>query len=310
VELTVATVATISGGLVAMGLYVFVIEPLWVLPWLEWMTPGILYRVRTREALVALSFDDGPHAVFTAEVLEILERYGAKATFFLIGERAERHPELVERIRAAGHEIGNHCWRNGTVLGHSRKRFMEELEGTERAVELGQLRRGGEKEREKTLTQRAQREEHREHGESAVQKARVMAATVQSGPLQTLRLRSRQEAGPTTAGEPKDGVAQMRFFRAPGGVAWPWQLRLARERGYTCVLGCAYPHDPMRPPVAYIRWLIEKNLRPGAIVILHDGIRDARRSVAALPQILEEGKRRGLRFVSVGELVDSRGEGG
>ena len=137
-----------------------------------------------------------------------------------------------------------------------------------------------------------------------------LVATVQSSPLQALRLRSGQEAGPTTAGEPKDGVARMRFFRAPGGVAWPWQLRLARERGYTCVLGCAYPHDPMRPPVAYIRWLIEKNLRPGTIVILHDGIRDARRSVAALPQILEEGTRRGLRFVSVGELVDSRGEGG
>ena len=66
----------------------------------------------------------------------------------------------------------------------------------------------------------------------------------------------------------------------------------------------------MRPPVAYIRWLIEKNLAPGTIVILHDGIRDARRSVAALPQILEEGTRRGLRFVSIGELVDSRREGG
>jgi len=64
----------------------------------------------------------------------------------------------------------------------------------------------------------------------------------------------------------------------------------------------------MRPPVAYIRWLIEKNLRPGTIVILHDGIRDATRSVEALPQILEEGKRRGLRFVSIGELVDSWGE--
>src|SRR5256885_471095 len=196
----------VAVGTAAIGLYVFLVEPLWVLPVLEWLTPGILYRVRTREALVALSFDDGPHAVFTPEVLEILERYGAKATFFLIGERAERHPELVERIRAAGHEIGNHCWRNGTVLGYSRKRFVEELEGTERAVELGTLRRAGEKEREKTLTQRAQREEHRGHGESAVQKAGLIAATVQSGPLQTLRLRSGQEAGPTTAESKKKQI--------------------------------------------------------------------------------------------------------
>jgi len=311
------TFVILVGFLILTAHYVFFVEPLWVLPVLQWLTPGILYRVKTREALVALSFDDGPHAVFTPEVLEILERCGAKATFFLIGERAERHPELVERIRAAGHEIGNHCWRNATVLGHSRKRFAEELEGTERAVEV---------------------------------------RTAQSGPLQTLRLRSGQEAGPTTAHTRKKQIpnppecggfgmtgkesgdalmehyavtaassrrtpngptrksaptttrSALRFFRAPGGVAWPWQLKLARERGYTCVLGCAYPHDPMRPPVAYIRWLIEKNLRPGTIVILHDGIRDATRSVEALPQILEEGKRRGLRFVSIGELVDSGGE--
>ncbi len=372
-----------------MGLYVFLTEPLWVLPALEWMTPGILYRLKTREALVALSFDDGPHAVFTPEVLEILERYGAKATFFLIGERAERHPELVERIRAAGHEIGNHCWRDGTVLGHSRARFEEELERTEAAIG----RRG---EEEKDLTQRPQREEHRGHRESAVQKAGLTAATVQEGPLQkpdattafaiggsygevdiedaalkgrlykdvpirrapvaaerfvaTAQSGPLRKAGPTTAeskkkqipNPPKGGGFGMtikesgdasiehraataalkdrrytdtielptgtRFFRAPGGVAWPWQLRLARERGYTCVLGCAYPHDPMRPPVKYIRCLIEKNLRPGTIVILHDGIRDATRSVAALPAILEEGTRRGFRFVSIGELVDSRGE--
>ncbi|HEX8880028.1 MAG TPA: hypothetical protein VF749_08370, partial [Candidatus Acidoferrum sp.] len=81
--------------------------------------------------------------------------------------------------------------------------------------------------------------------------------------------------------------------------------KLARERGYTCVLGCAYPHDPMHPPVWYIRWLVEKNLVPGAIVILHDGIRDAKRSLQALPRILAAGQKKGLRFVSVGELMNA-----
>jgi peptidoglycan/xylan/chitin deacetylase (PgdA/CDA1 family) len=250
--------------------------------------------------LVALSFDDGPHEVLTPQVLEILERYGATATFFLIGERAERHPELVERIRAAGHEIGNHCWRDGSVLGHSEARFEEELERTETAIGLGALRRRKEEGKEKDLTQRTRREEHREHGESAGQKAGLIAPTAKEGPSQPFNFVQDKESAPTTA------CSSLWFFRAPGGVAWPWQLRLARERGYTCVLGCAYPHDPMRPPVKYIRWLIEKNLVPGTIVILHDGIRDARRSIEALPHILEEGKRRGLRFVSIGELVDSR----
>jgi peptidoglycan/xylan/chitin deacetylase (PgdA/CDA1 family) len=190
---------------------------------LERVTPNFIYRVRTERPLVALSFDDGPHPEFTPQILEILERHDAKATFFLIGERALRHPELVPQIRDAGHEVGNHYFRNGTTLLHSDAEFAGNLERTEKAV------------------------------------------------------------GFTT--EPK-------LFRPPGGVAWPRQLRHARARGYKCVLGCAYPHDPLRPPVRYIKWLIEKNLRPGTIVILHDGISDPRRSIEALPHILTLDVRR------------------
>jgi len=65
------------------------------------------------------------------------------------------------------------------------------------------------------------------------------------------------------------------------------------------MLGSAYPHDP---PVSYIRWLVTKNLAPGTIVILHDGISNPTRSIQALPQILVAGCREGLRFVSIGAL--------
>jgi uncharacterized protein YecE (DUF72 family) len=54
--------------------------------------------------------------------------------------------------------------------------------------------------------------------------------------------------------------AVSKLFRPPGGVAWPNQLRLAQAHGYKCVLGCAYPHDPIRPPVWYMKWLVGKNL--------------------------------------------------
>jgi peptidoglycan/xylan/chitin deacetylase (PgdA/CDA1 family) len=54
--------------------------------------------------------------------------------------------------------------------------------------------------------------------------------------------------------------------------------------------------------------LITKNLAPGAIVILHDGIDDASGAIRVLPEILEEGRRRGLRFVSIGELIASGDE--
>ena len=257
----VALTMWILAGMAAMGLYVFLAEPLWVLDGLERLTPNIVYRVRTEAPLVGLSFDDGPHAKFTPQVLDVLKRHGAKATFFLIGERAGREPELVARIRAAGHETGNHYFENGTTLLHSSAKFVKKLEETEREIGLG---------------------------------------AVLNSPDDTKRMESRwtlDKSGHPANDDPKA------LFRPPGGVAWPRQLRLARERGYRCVLGCAYPHDPARPPVAYMRWLIKKNLLPGTIVILHDGIADATRSIAVLPQILEEGKQRGLKFVSIGELL-------
>src|SRR5256885_16998847 len=97
--------------------------------------------------------------------------------------------------------------------------------------------------------------------------------------------------------------AVSKLFRPPGGVAWPNQLRLAQAHGYKCVLGCAYPHDPIRPPVWYMKWLVGKNLVPGTIVILHDGISDPSRGIAALPPILTAGRKKVLRFTSIGALV-------
>jgi len=219
---------------VAIWFLVFWIQPLAAVSVFERLTPNVIYRMQLDLPLVALSFDDGPHPTFTPQVLDILQRHDAKATFFLIGERASRYPELVVRIKAAGHEVGNHYYKNGSTFVHSEAEFLRYLEQTERAI----------------------------------------------GPMK----------------EPK-------LFRAPGGVAWPRQLRLARAQGYTSVLGTAYPNDPTHPPAWYITWLIEKNLAPGTIVILHDGISDATHTIKALPQILLAGRQRGFRFVSVGELM-------
>lgn len=61
---------------------------------------------------VALTFDDGPDPEVTPAVLEILERYGAQASFFCVGSRAEQHAGLIERIVAAGHRVENHTYRH------------------------------------------------------------------------------------------------------------------------------------------------------------------------------------------------------
>jgi peptidoglycan/xylan/chitin deacetylase (PgdA/CDA1 family) len=211
-------------------------EPAWAFTVLARLTPNLVWRVDTDARVVALSFDDGPDPIYTPQVLDILARHRAHATFFVIGERALAHPDLVRRIRVEGHEVGNHYFMNGATLRHSDSEFLGYLERTEKAAGI---------------------------------------------------------------------VGPGKLFRPPGGVAWPRQLRLARERGYSCVLGSAYPHDPAHPPVWYIKWLVEKNLAPGAIVILHDGIQDPTRGILALPDILAAGTARGFRFVPIGRLMNA-----
>jgi peptidoglycan/xylan/chitin deacetylase (PgdA/CDA1 family) len=68
---------------------------------------------------VSLTFDDGPDPEATPRLLRLLAARGARATFFLIGERASRHPDLVRAIAAEGHEVANHTWhhRNAWFLG-------------------------------------------------------------------------------------------------------------------------------------------------------------------------------------------------
>lgn len=81
--------------------------------WLEAVgrrTLGTLTHVVTPEPLIALTFDDGPHPDYTPRLLDLLERHGARATFFIVGEMAERYPEIVRRAAQAGHDLGNHTW--------------------------------------------------------------------------------------------------------------------------------------------------------------------------------------------------------
>lgn len=71
---------------------------------------GTVVRVETSEAVAALTFDDGPDPEYTPRLLEVLERHGAKGTFFMLGRRAVDNLDLVVRIAAGGHVIGNHTY--------------------------------------------------------------------------------------------------------------------------------------------------------------------------------------------------------
>ena len=70
-----------------------------------------------RRGEIAVTFDDGPHPAVTPKVLDILDRYGAKASFFCVGERAAAHPDIVREIVRRGHAIENHSMRHSGFFG-------------------------------------------------------------------------------------------------------------------------------------------------------------------------------------------------
>lgn len=83
---------------------------------------------------IALTFDDGPDEVYTKEILDILERYHVKATFFLIGNQVERHPGVVRQIASAGHELGNHGYSHSRLTTLSAEAARREISRTQEAI--------------------------------------------------------------------------------------------------------------------------------------------------------------------------------
>jgi len=79
---------------------------------------SVTFRAAPSARLVALTIDDGPTRQWTPQVLAILRRYGARATFFRVGERALAAPDLVAQTAEAGHEQGNHTWRHDDLTQH------------------------------------------------------------------------------------------------------------------------------------------------------------------------------------------------
>ena len=95
-----------------------------------------LCRRETDEPFVALTFDDGPDAVMTPRVLDTLNRYGVKATFFLVGEKVRKHPDIVRRIVGDGHIIGNHTYTHSAKFPLSSSQSVQkELADTQQIVE-------------------------------------------------------------------------------------------------------------------------------------------------------------------------------
>lgn len=88
----------------------------------------VFHHGPTNKKLAALTFDDGPDVHYTTKILDILKQNNIKATFFIIGVRAEAHPEMVKRIAAEGHVIGNHTWDHPDIKKIDINKIKEEVQ--------------------------------------------------------------------------------------------------------------------------------------------------------------------------------------
>lgn len=83
---------------------------------------------------VAMTFDDGPHPTLTPALLDMLKKRRIRATFYLIGRNVVRYPDIVRRMVAEGHEIGNHTWSHPALSSLGKTSVLDQLDRTSEAI--------------------------------------------------------------------------------------------------------------------------------------------------------------------------------
>lgn len=96
---------------------------------------NVYHRVSTEEKVIALTFDDGPHPLYTEKILDLLKKYDAKATFFVIGENLKLYKETVKKAVDEGHEIGNHTYTHPHLSGLNEEELLQEIKKNEYLIE-------------------------------------------------------------------------------------------------------------------------------------------------------------------------------
>lgn len=97
-------------------------------------TGHVIWDVNTKEKLVAITFDDGPHPILTKKILDILAKHDAKATFFVAGNKVIRFPDLLKREVKEGHEIANHTYHH--IYGNlTSAKLSSELDMTDQIIQ-------------------------------------------------------------------------------------------------------------------------------------------------------------------------------
>lgn len=200
----------------------------------------MIARVNTQEKAVAFTYDDGPNSPYTDGLLDVLNEFDAKATFFAVGENIKNNIEIVRRMIAEGHELGNHSY--------SHKRLVYKSLGTIR---------------------------------SEIQRTDDLLTNL--------------------------GARSHIHFRAPYGlkrIRLPWELA---RRNKMNILWDVDPKDFENPGPETIADSIVRNVQPGSIILMHDGMHDGNpdrsQTVIATKLALEQLQEKGYQFKTVSELM-------
>ncbi len=93
----------------------------------ELLYPELIWRMSDAEKKLYLTFDDGPDKTVTPLLLDILDQFKAKATFFCVGKKVEKFPEIIKQITDAGHSVGNHTYSHLKGKNVSTESFLEDI---------------------------------------------------------------------------------------------------------------------------------------------------------------------------------------
>ena len=200
---------------------------------------SVYFSVKDSEKRIALSFDDGPLIGKTDRILDVLDKYGVKATFFMVGSQAGYCRETAVRVMREGHEIGNHTHNHKSLAALNEKELDIEISEAEKAIFEA------------------------------------------CGYIPSL-------------------------FRPPEGVCTEKISKAAKYRGYSIIMWSVDTLDWQGKSAQAISENVLANVKPGAVILMHDGIFAKSHTAEALDIIIPALLAEGYSFVTVGELISER----
>ena len=229
---------------------------------LRWLYPRAQWRMEPSERAVYLTFDDGPIPEATPWVLDILDRYGVKATFFVVGDNVRKYPEIFREVVRRGHSIGNHTFHHISGHIHGDFHFNEDVELCRREIE--------------------------KHRPTPSPSLRGRGADTSSF--------GRYPADEVTSPRPLREGQEVGLFRPPHGWMKPNQYRYVAAR-YRVVMWDLVTRDySTRLSAADVVRNIKRYARNGSIITFHDSLKSIDKLRTALPESIEWLQAQGYEF--------------